>query len=208
MAPRSDERFWDDVDAKGSSGKSERESVYLDGLFLVYGHIQSLFVWPAVPQVHQAFHGRLTPVPITATAHPLAIHPRMRARRRQATDPHNIVGQLHGEVMVERMLDTLSLWQTLYLMGLALPAMLLTLFPYFNHRKFLDRNLQLKGTKIYIMPFWDMQLVWQLVFQLTFRLNLPLCTWPYTLHGHLGMQSITTTHHFIHLFIYSFIFWY
>ena len=47
-----------------------------------------------------------------------------------------------------------------------------------------------------------LQLVWQLVFQLTSQLNLPLCTWGHTLHVHLGMQSITTTHHFIYLFLH------
>lgn len=103
VAPGSGERFRDDVDARGSSGRSERESVHLDGLFPAYGHVQSLSVRPAVPQVHQAFHGQPTPVPITAAPHPPAIRPRVRARRGQATDPHSIAERLRRERIAERM---------------------------------------------------------------------------------------------------------
>lgn len=103
VAPGSGERFRDDVDARGSSGRSERESVHLDGLFPAYGHVQSLSVRPAVPQVHQAFHGQPTPVPISAAPHPPAIRPRVRARRGQATDPHSIAERLRRERIAERM---------------------------------------------------------------------------------------------------------
>ncbi|KAK9288948.1 hypothetical protein L1049_017419 [Liquidambar formosana] len=95
LAPGSDER--------AASVKSERESAHF--AFPAFGHIQphSVRVRPIVPQVHQAFHGQMSPGMVNSAPQPPSFRPRVRARRGQATDPHSIAERLRRERIAERL---------------------------------------------------------------------------------------------------------
>ncbi|KAJ7973487.1 transcription factor UNE12-like [Quillaja saponaria] len=92
-------------------GISDRVSVNVTNLFPPFGQFQSHSVRPRAPppppgpaQVHQPFHNQTpTPGSVTTVPQPPVIHPRVRARRGQATDPHSIAERLRRERIAERM---------------------------------------------------------------------------------------------------------
>ncbi|KAJ4956790.1 hypothetical protein NE237_013573 [Protea cynaroides] len=102
-ASGSGKRFPEGVDAKLPSAKNERDSVQLTNLFPGFGYVQAHSVWPAAPQLHQPFNGHSTQLAVPAAPHSVAIRPRVRARRGQATDPHSIAERLRRERIAERM---------------------------------------------------------------------------------------------------------
>ncbi|KAH0760333.1 hypothetical protein KY290_016406 [Solanum tuberosum] len=91
-------------DIGGFQVKTEREAMHMGNSYSGLEHLQSHAVCLSVPQVHQVqpFQGHPTSSTTVTIPHQPAIHPRVRARRGQATDPHSIAERLRRERISER----------------------------------------------------------------------------------------------------------
>ncbi|GMH13195.1 hypothetical protein Nepgr_015036 [Nepenthes gracilis] len=92
----------DDVCNASSSFNEGADSVQLTNLFPAFAQMQPQPFRPSSSPI-RAHQGQPVPAPAAAGSQPLAIRPRVRARRGQATDPHSIAERLRRERIAERM---------------------------------------------------------------------------------------------------------
>ncbi|XAR49039.1 hypothetical protein NMG60_11032067 [Bertholletia excelsa] len=92
----------EDVDGGAFARKSDRESTRMASLFPEVEHLQPQSVDESVPQIQQVLHGQPISSATVTVPYQLAVCPKVRARRGQATDPHSIAERLRRERIAER----------------------------------------------------------------------------------------------------------
>ncbi|XP_047317082.1 transcription factor UNE12-like [Impatiens glandulifera] len=86
----------------GNDDRTEREPANMGIFFPAFEHLQPHSVRPSVNQLQQPFHGQMTSSTTVSVPRQPVNHPRVRARRGQATDPHSIAERLRRERIAER----------------------------------------------------------------------------------------------------------